>query len=501
MKGTEHELPAASASPEGFETVDAVFAWIHGFDRFDGRKGIKPGLQRMEAMLSRLGNPHRELKFLHVAGTNGKGSTCAYLASILEEAGYRVGLFTSPYMTSFHDRMSVGGLNITDEELLAMGNLLRPAVEEVTETEHGRPTEFEVVTALSILHYSRVGVDVVVWETGLGGRLDSTNVVTPVLSLITNVGRDHQAILGETLEEIAAEKAGIIKPGVPVLTTAAEPALSVILRTASEKSAPSLHMGRDFWATGRKALGLEGQMFDWQGEATSAIASPIDRIAGASSANDLHVDSSSAVASQVDASNANVGPARDRVVFSELRIGMLGPHQVWNASLAVAAIVQLNAMGWNISEGALRRGLQRMRWAGRFEVVSQEPLTILDGAHNPEGAEMLSKTISELLPNTRLAVVFGILADKAIPGVLAPVLAHAAHVIVTRADYPRAANPQDVAVVVRDLAPHLPSDVCDTVPTALARAQELAVGGQVDAVLYTGSLYTISEVRHFLFQK
>ncbi|MBL0387073.1 bifunctional folylpolyglutamate synthase/dihydrofolate synthase [Tumebacillus sp. ITR2] len=459
------QAPQPSPAFQDRESVSSILKWIHGFDRFDGRKGIKPGLERMDAMLEHLGNPHRNMKFLHVAGTNGKGSTCAYLASILEEAGYRVGLFTSPYLTSFHDRMSVGGLNITDEELIEMVNLLRPAVESVSETVHGRPTEFEVVTALSILHYSRAGVDAVVWETGLGGRLDSTNVVTPILSLITNVGRDHQAILGETLEQIAAEKAGIIKQGVPVLTTADEPALSVILRTAREKSAPAFHAGRDFSTDGRRVFGLEGQTFDW---------------------------------AETGSATVDAAPDTGSVAFSELQIGLLGPHQAVNASLAVAAVVQLNSMGWNISEEALRRGLLRTRWAGRFEVISHDPLTILDGAHNPEGAAVLAKTITELLPNRRLTVVFGILADKAIPEVLAPVLAHATHVLVTRADVPRAANPEDVARVVREIAPNLPCEVCDSIPNSLDRARELTSEGQADAILYTGSLYTISEVRQHL---
>ncbi|MGZ4107906.1 MAG: bifunctional folylpolyglutamate synthase/dihydrofolate synthase, partial [Tumebacillaceae bacterium] len=238
--------------------------WIHSFDRFDGRTGIKPGLERMEAMLERLGNPHQRLKFLHVAGTNGKGSTCAYLARILEAAGYRVGLYTSPYLEQFNDRMSVSGENISDTELTELVAQLRPVVEEVSTTSCGRPTEFEVVTTLSLLHYAKQQVDFVVLETGLGGRLDSTNVVTPLLSLITNVGRDHEAILGSTIEQIAAEKAGIIKPGVPILTTATGVARDVIVRRAEELGATSYEGNRDFTAS-RTSYSLDGQTFDWTG--------------------------------------------------------------------------------------------------------------------------------------------------------------------------------------------------------------------------------------------
>lgn len=437
--------------------VSEALAWIHSFDRFDGRKGIKPGLERMEAMLAHLGNPHHGLKFLHVAGTNGKGSTCAYLAAILQAAGYRVGLFTSPYLTSFHDRMSVGGMNIQDEELVELTELLHSAVTAAEGTVHGRPTEFEVVTLLSILHYARARVDVVVWETGLGGRLDSTNVVTPVLSLITNVGSDHQAILGDTLEAIAQEKAGIIKPEVPVLTTATGVALDVILRTAREKSAPAFHEGEHFSTSRRASQGLNGQTFDWQ-ELNCA----------------------------------------DGFSFANLQIGMLGSHQVTNAALAVAACVQLMRMGWTISEEALRVGLQRTKWAGRFEVVDRDPLTILDGAHNPEGAEVLAQTIAELLPDRRLAVVVGILSDKAIPEVLTPLLAHATQVIVTQADSPRAALAEELAQTVRELAPHLPVQTFHNVQDALYRARILARMGKVDAILCTGTLYMISEARALL---
>ncbi|PWK06246.1 bifunctional folylpolyglutamate synthase/dihydrofolate synthase [Tumebacillus permanentifrigoris] len=476
---------AERSSTDACDATATFLEWMSSFDRFDGRKGIKPGLERMEAMLEHLGNPHLDMKFLHVAGTNGKGSTCAYLTSILEAAGYRVGLFTSPYLTSFHDRMSVGGMNITDEELSALAALLRPAVEVVSETVHGRPTEFEVVTLLSLLHYSRAGVDIVVWETGLGGRLDSTNVVTPVLSLITNVGLDHQAILGESIEQIATEKAGIIKPGVPVLTTATEPALDVILRTASEKSAPAFVWGRDFSAERSDLLGLEGQTFGWQ-----------ERVGHGQSRGDTLIEATTlgTASNQV----ANVVAGTGHVAFSKLQIGMLGPHQVLNASLAVAACVQLNRMGWTISEEALRQGLANTRWAGRFEVIERDPLLILDGAHNPEGAAVLAKTVAELLPNTKLTVVVGILADKAIPGVLAPVLCYATHVIVTRADFPRAAVPADVARVVRELDPQVPCEVYDTVQQALDRARELTRRGETDAILVTGSLYMISEARSLL---
>ncbi|MCX7571388.1 bifunctional folylpolyglutamate synthase/dihydrofolate synthase [Tumebacillus sp. DT12] len=425
--------------------------WIHSFDRFDGRKGIKPGLERMEAMLLLLGQPHRDLRFVHVAGTNGKGSTCAFLASVLEQAGYRVGLYTSPYLSAFGDRMRIGGCNITDDALDALVDRVKPVVEEVAATVHGRPTEFEVITLLSILFYAQERVDFVVWETGLGGRLDATNVVTPLLSLITNVGRDHEAILGQGIERIAVEKAGIIKPGVPVLTTAKGVALDVIERTAREQGAPCYAADRDFSAK-RTAYGLDGQSFDWRG------------------IGDHHV---------------------------ALRIRLLGPHQIDNAALALAACVQLRRMGVAITGEAMQAGLKSAAWPGRLEIVSQSPLTLLDGAHNPEGAAALAAALKELLPNRRLIFVIGILADKAIPDVLAPLTELAAHVIVTRPDMDRAAQTSDVADAVRTLAPTTPVETMDRVSSALYRATVLAME-QRGAVICTGSLYMISEARAVL---
>jgi len=428
--------------------------WIHSFDRFNGTSGIKPGLQRMEAMLERLGNPHHDLRFLHVAGTNGKGSTCAYLAAILEAAGYAAGLFTSPYLTAFHDRMGARGENISPRELDELAARLRPVVEEVAQVpDCGRPTEFEVITALSILFYRARQVDVVVWETGLGGRLDSTNVVTPLLSLITNVGHDHAAILGDSIEEIAAEKAGIIKPGVGVVTTAAGTALDVIERTADEQGAPLQVLGRDFEAE-RTAFGLDGQTFDWRG-------------------------------------------AGGHPRFRALRLRMLGAHQVTNASLAVAACVELRNLGFEIPEEAVRRGLEATSWAGRLEIVGQEPLLLLDGAHNPEGAQALRAALEELLPNRRLVFVIGILADKAVPETLGPLVSLADEVFTTAPDLPRAAHADDVAMVIRDLVPQVPVTACTSVDAAL-RAARKAASGPGDAVIVTGTLFLISEARALL---
>ncbi|MGZ6507269.1 MAG: bifunctional folylpolyglutamate synthase/dihydrofolate synthase, partial [Tumebacillaceae bacterium] len=291
-------------------------------------------------------------------------------------------------------------------------------------------------------------VDFVVLETGLGGRLDSTNVVTPLLSLITNVGRDHEAILGSTIEQIAAEKAGIIKTGVPILTTATGVARDVIVRRAEELGATSYEGNRDFTAS-RTSYSLDGQTFDWTGWGVTLL---------------------------------------------DLRVQMLGAHQITNASLAVAACLELRKQGVVISEQALREGLASTRWAGRLEVLSHDPLLLLDGAHNPEGAQVLERALQELLPEQRIVLVIGILGDKAIPEVLAPVIPHATHVIVTRPDLPRAADNDVVARVIREIAPSIPVETTETVREALQLAAWRRAE-KADCIVVTGSLYTISEAR------
>ncbi|WP_156807394.1 bifunctional folylpolyglutamate synthase/dihydrofolate synthase [Effusibacillus pohliae] len=430
-----------------------ILQWISSFPRFDGRWGIKLGLERMQALLARLGNPHRQLRFIHVAGTNGKGSTCAFLASIYQQAGYRVGRYTSPYIIHFFDRMSVNGVDVTEAQLSRYAEQLKPQIAAIRQTEIGEPTEFEVITLLAILFFLDQQVDVVVWETGLGGRLDATNVVTPLASVITNVGLDHQLHLGPTIEDIAREKAGIAKPGVPLFTAAEQPALNVILAKAAEVQAPAAILGADF-SYRRKRYSLAGQTFDF--ESTD-------------------------------------------VRLNDLEIRMLGEHQCKNASLAVATALHLSQNGTlPVSEQALRSGLQLTRWPGRLEIVREQPLVLLDGAHNPHGTEALAAALDELLGDRKVLLVIGILQDKLVPGVLDPILPFAGRVIVTAPNSPRAADVNDVAMFVRDRV-RVPIEQIPHVAEAVQRAVDSVQ--TEEAVLVTGSLYTISEARQFTSKK
>lgn len=430
-----------------------ILEWISAFRRFDGRWGIKLGLERMEALLERLGNPHRRLRFIHVAGTNGKGSTCAYLASVYQHAGYRVGLYTSPYVMHFFDRMSVNGTNVTEEQLTVYASRLKPHIEEIRHTEIGEPTEFEVITLLAVLFFLDQQVDLAVWETGLGGRLDATNVVTPLASVITNVGLDHLVHLGPTIEIIAREKAGIAKPGVPLFTGAVEPALSVIARRAREVGAPLRVLDKDFAYT-RTRFSLAGQAFDFQSANTR---------------------------------------------LKDLEIAMLGEHQCKNASLAVQTVLHLSESGvLPVSERALRDGLRLTRWPGRLEIVRERPLVLLDGAHNPHGAEALAAALRELLGDRKAVLVVGILQDKLVPGVLDPIVPFAGRIIVTAPDSPRAANVGDVEMFLRDRV-QVPIEKIPNVAQAVEQA--VAVARPDEVVLVTGSLYTISEARQFTSKK
>ncbi|WP_369345632.1 bifunctional folylpolyglutamate synthase/dihydrofolate synthase [Caldalkalibacillus mannanilyticus] len=354
-----------------WKSVDEAIEWIHSFLTL----GIKPGLKRMEWMLERCGHPERRVKFIHVGGTNGKGSTVSYMRHVLQEAGYEVGSFTSPYIERFQNRIQINGQDIADHDLLSLAQKVKPLAEELAETELGAPTEFEIVTMIAILYYATVAYpDYVLWEVGLGGRLDSTNVVVPILSIITNVGFDHIHILGDRIEEIAFEKAGIIKAGIPVVTGVTDDqALPVIAEKAKEMKATLYTLNSGFHYQ-LESFTEELQTFSFQSMFQQ---------------------------------------------YDHLLLSMKGPHQVHNASLAIMALEVLKqyyAIIWD--EEHLRAGLQKTEWMGRLEKINEQPLTYLDGAHNPEGMEALSQTIQMYYSDRPITVIFSAMKDKEMKGML-----------------------------------------------------------------------------------
>lgn len=425
----------------------SALAYISSFGRF----GSRPGLERMQWVLDQLGHPEAGLKFIHVAGTNGKGSTTVLIHNILQAAGYRVGMYTSPYLESFTNRIGAEGRDIQTEALVSLVERLRPHFEAVNQSNLGPITQFEVTTLLALAYYQELGLDFVVWEVGLGGRLDATNVVTPLISVITNVGYDHTEVLGETLGQIAAEKAGIIKPKIPVVTAVQrEEPLTVIEETAANLQAPLYRLGHEF-TYNRNWFTLDEQSLDY---------------------SDAHLQ------------------------LADLRLRLMGAHQCQNAATALAVISQLRQNGYAITEQACREGLATTRWPGRLEVMRKQPLVLVDGAHNPHGTLALQQALQEYFPEQKISMVLGILQDKERAEMFSHLLPHASRVIFAAPNYGRATDPQ---VLLREAAEYqIPATTAANVAAAIEQAMAELADNEV--LLIAGSLYTVSEAREYLKQ-
>ena len=319
----------------------------------------KPGLERITALCRALGNPQKKLRFIHVAGTNGKGSTSSMLASILQKAGYRTGLYTSPYIRTFCERIRVDGENIPEDALAKLTEQIQP----IADTMQDKPTEFELITALAFEYFYRTKCDAVVLEVGLGGRLDSTNVIeNTALSIITGIDFDHTALLGNTISEIAAEKAGIIKEGRPVLFGGADgEAYDTVLGIAQQKNAPFHQVLRSSYV--QKEATLEGTVFDY-----------------------MH--------------------------YQNLHLPLLGVYQSYNATLVLTAVELLKEQGFAIDDKAVCQGLSAVRWPARFELLSRDPIIIYDGGHNPEGVRAAVASIKAYFGGQRVNILSGVMADK-----------------------------------------------------------------------------------------
>jgi len=412
------------------------------------KQGIKFGLTNSIQLMGLMGDPHRRYCSAHIAGTNGKGSTAAFLAGMLKAAGYRVGLYTSPHLVSFTERIRIDGIPVSEARVVALAEQVRERYEDARSPEGGplTPTFFEVTTAMAFTCFAEERVDIVVVEAGMGGRLDSTNVIAPLVSVITNIDREHTEFLGTTLGQIAAEKAGIIKPGVPVVTGAVQPeAITVIRQQAALTGSPVFRMPRDFGA--EEATTGRVQEFDYRG-----ISTRLPRI----------------------------------------RIGMVGMHQVRNACLALAAAECIGRSGMDIPEAACRSGLAQTVWEGRLERIAQGPDIYLDGAHNPASAQVLADAVTELKRSyKRMVLVIGMLKDKDYRGILAPLVPLADRVIATCPNYSRALDVESLAAEIGSL--HRDVAVTRSVAEAIDLARREAQGD--DLVLITGSLYTVGEAR------
>ncbi|MDQ1144854.1 dihydrofolate synthase/folylpolyglutamate synthase [Bacillus sp. SORGH_AS 510] len=428
-----------------FTTYKEALDWIHARLRL----GIKPGLKRMEWMMDKLGSPENKIKTIHVGGTNGKGSTVTYLRNILEAAGYTVGTFTSPYIEQFNERISVNGKPISDEELVKLANVIRPLADELEETELGGPTEFEVITAMSFYYFAEMGkVDVVVYEVGLGGRFDSTNIIHPLTSIITNIGLDHTNILGNTYEEIAFEKAGIIKEHTPIFTAVKHPgALKVIEKQAENMKAPIYRLNKEFFISEHESK-AKGEIFN--------LTTPTQTLYG-------------------------------------IEISMIGKHQTENAALAVCAAEYLNQEGsFAISEQAIRDGLKNAYWPGRFEILSDKPLVIIDGAHNEEGITALVHELSTRYHERNIHIVFAALKDKKLDEMIAKLDQVANQISFVSFDFPRAAAGEELLKISQSSNKVAVSDW----KTYLL--EEIETLDSTGMLVITGSLYFISEIKPHL---
>lgn len=444
MRETDAGQAQEGALPQGAPLDYAgALAYLEGLSRF----GVRLGLERMRSLLEALGNPQDQLTVIHVAGTNGKGSTAAILAAILQSAGYRVGLYTSPHLVRYTERIQVNGTPIPPGRLAAHITRVQAAASQAEAEGLGHPTEFEAGTAAMYLYFLEAGVDVVIQETGLGGRLDATNLVAhPLAAIITPVDLDHTDRLGTSIGEIAREKAAIIKPGTLVVMAPQHAAArQVIANACREAGARMVEVGRRV-AVEAPEVRSSGTSFSFHG---------LDHR------------------------------------WPDLHMQLLGRHQLVNAAAALAMVELLARHGWRLDEAAVRKGLEKVRWPGRLEIMQREPVVVLDGAHNPAGAWALRSALEDLFPGRRLVLVLGVLGDKDVDGVVSVLASQASLVVATRPDSDRALPPNDLAHRVQQAG--VRCLVEEDPDRALARA--VAEAGQGGVVCATGSLYLVGRLR------
>jgi len=413
------------------------------------RSALVFDLRRIEMLLERLGNPHRVAKSIHIAGTKGKGSTAAMIASILTQAGYRAGLYTSPHLLSFTERIQIDGRPIAEDAFGRLVEILKPEAEAVNHSGNfGELTTFELLTALAFTYFKEGKVDYQMLETGLGGRLDATNVVKPEVCVITSISFDHMDVLGDTLTQIAREKAGIIKPGSTVVCSPQLPeAMEVIEEACRERETRLVVVGNDVTWHG-KAFDTEGQSFELRGLTGEYT----------------------------------------------LNIPLLGEHQLENAATAVATVEVLGGLGASISPESITTGLTQVHWPGRLQIMGREPWVIADGAHNADSARRLVEALERYFDFDRVVLILGVSSDKNIAGMVAELASLPSIVIVTRSHHPRAIEP---AKLVGEFSKWgITPEVAENVASAVELALSKAMPG--DLICATGSLFIVAEVMEYM---
>lgn len=395
------------------------------------------GLGRVTQLLDLIGHPEKDLKFIHIGGTNGKGSTASLSASILRKAGYTVGLYTSPYIFRFHERMQVNGECITDEELIEICGQIK----EKADTMESQPSEFELVTCIAFEFFKRRKCDIIALEVGLGGEYDATNTIaSPEVAVMTNIGLDHVELLGDTLEKIAETKSKIIKPGCQCVIYRGPASVEAVFEARCREVGAELTKA-DFASVELLFASLEGQLFNW-------------------------------------------GP------YKALQLPLLGQHQLKNAATTLTVMMVLRKLGWNISDEAIREGIATVSWPGRFELVARKPLFIVDGGHNPQCIEALRANVRDYLGDRKLVILTGVLADKDYNEMYRDMVPFAAEIVTMTPPNPRALTAQALKAYLDQFGK--PVTACDTIAEGVQMAK--AKAGEAGVVLAYGSLYMVGDI-------
>lgn len=413
--------------------------------------GIKLGLKNINYLLYFLGEPHKKLRIIHVAGTNGKGSTCSFISSILQSDGYKVGLYTSPHLVDFTERFKINGKSINKKKVIELLVKIKPLIEKVANTPgYGHPTFFEVITSMAFLYFYEEQVDFLVLETGLGGRLDATNVCEPLISVITHIDYDHMDKLGNSLKKIAREKGGIIKAeGIVISSEQKDEAYKEIRKIGEEKNALMYCVGKEIIYQIVKS-DLKGVTFDLKG---------IDH------------------------------------EYKKLHTPLLGRHQADNAAAAIAAVEALKIRAINITEKAIRIGLEKVKWTGRLEIIQTNPKLVLDGAHNPNGIMVMRDALKEIFSYQRLILVLAIFSDKDYPGMIKIIAPDADLIITSQTNNPRATPSQLIAKEAEKYIEQQKIIITENIPQAINCA--LSKSKEDDLICITGSLYTVGEAKRY----
>lgn len=434
------------------ETLDWIYSWVDfSMKRHVDDKHRFFKLDRMNQLMALLDSPQAKFPSVHVAGTKGKGSTASLIASTLQACGYKVGLYTSPHLEDFRERIIINGEMISEQDVINLADQMRPLTVKVPET-----TTFELTTAMAFLYFAHEKVDIAVLEVGLGGRLDATNVIDPIVSVITSISYDHMSVLGNTLTEIATEKGGIIKSGRPVVIAPQKPeAGDTLVNMANDRNSPYIKVIDEY-----KFAPYDHNLINQRFEITSRHLKVKEK----------KISTNTAL---------------------PLTMPLLGAHQIENAATAVAVLDQLRLQGFQITRKAIQTGFSQVHWPARFEILREKPPVVIDSAHNGDSMQRLVETVNEYFPRWPFILVFGASADKSMGDMLSAILPRCEMVITTQSLHPRAATPEELKAIVEKY----PIPVIAINPAEEALSQALFLAGESKGILVTGSIFIASAAR------